>query len=281
MEPAAVFSLDPASLPKATAIAHEGKLPLIEASAAATKSSKRRCRSFQEHLAELPALVFVVDSGVVQLASVEEGGLVAIHAGFHGPGLDYRRQKGGGRSERIARAVGLKAGKLPTVVDATAGLGVDAFVLASLGCEVTLLERVPAVSVLLRDGLARSHAYAAAQDEKLEGILGRMRLQHVEATTYLESLEEVDRPDVVYLDPMFPERKKSAAVKKEMQIFHKLVGPDEDAGRLFNMALTRAAQRVVVKRPRVAPSLPGPRPSHVLEGKRNRYDVYLVAPRQI
>ena len=276
MDPEAVFCLDAPSLPKASGIADDGRLPLIEPNAAAAKSTKRRLRFFREHLVELPALVFIVESGVLQLASVGEGGIVAIHAGFHGAGMDYRRQKGGGRSEMIARAVGLKGGKLPAVIDATAGLGVDAFVLASLGCEVTLLERVPAVAALLRDGLERSRAFAAEEDGKLEGILRRMRLQQVDAAGYLDSLDEVDWPDVIYLDPMFPERKKSAAVKKEMQIFHKLVGADEDAGQLLDTALARTRQRVVVKRPRIAPALAGPGPGHVIEGKRSRYDVYFA-----
>lgn len=277
MDPSAVFCLDSARLPKATALATDLKLPLVEAGSIATKPVRERLRFFKDHLAKLPSLAFLVGADALQLALIEEPGVLAIRASFHGSGMDYRREKGGGRSELIAKAVGLRGGKSPTVIDTTAGLGVDAFVLAGLGCRVTMLERVPAVVALLQDGLERSRKFAADQDDKLVDILNRMSLVQAEASVYLKGLGEEAFPDVIYLDPMFPERKKSAAVKKEMQIFHKLVGADEDADRLFEIALARARNRVVVKRPRIAPAMTGREPSHVIEGKRNRYDVYLAS----
>ncbi|MGB0744183.1 MAG: class I SAM-dependent methyltransferase [Opitutales bacterium] len=277
MQPAAVFSLDSACLAQSEALAGAFGLPVVEASGWAAKSSRERLRFYESHLAGLPALAFLYDVDALQLALIETSGVIAIRAGFHGSGVDYRRAKGGGRSEMIARAVGLKGGKSPNVLDATAGLGVDAFVLASLGCTVTMLERVPAVSALLQDGLARSRRYAAEQDADLADILGRLQFIERDAAAYLDSLGEADLPDVVYLDPMFPERKKSAAVKKEMQLFHQLIGPDDDAGQLLESALGRAQKRVVVKRPRIASPLSGREPSHVLEGKRNRYDIYLAS----
>lgn len=275
MDPAAVFCLNRSSAAQAAALVESGGLPTIDASRIATDSTKERLRFFQDHLPHLPALAFLVRDDATQLALVDDRSVLAISARFHGAGMDYRREKGGGRSELIAKAVGLKGGKSPMVIDATAGLGVDAFVLASLGCRVTMLERVPAVNALLRNGLERSRLYAAEEDAKLQAILSRMRLVQTDATGYLNNLEEEEFPDVIYLDPMFPERKKSAAVKKEMQIFHKLIGPDDDADRLFQVALARARDRVVVKRPRVAPSLTDRSPSHSIEGKRNRYDIYL------
>jgi 16S rRNA (guanine1516-N2)-methyltransferase len=55
----------------------------------------------------------------------------------------YRRLHGGGNGQPLARAIGLKTYGLPLVViDATAGLGQDSFVLASLGCHVTMIERL-------------------------------------------------------------------------------------------------------------------------------------------
>lgn len=277
MDPALVFCLDRSSAAKASALAANFGLPTLDASGLAEKTTKARLLFFQDHLPHLPSLVFLVNDGALQLASVDDRGVLAISASFHGAAVDYRREKGGGRSELIAKAVGLKGGKSPAVIDATAGLGVDAFVLASLGCRVTLLERVPAVGALLQDALARSRLYAEEEDAKLGEVLRRMELVQTDAVAYLNRLSEADFPDVIYLDPMFPERKKSAAVKKEMQVFHKLVGPDDDANRLFESALVRARNRVVVKRPRIAPALPGPEPSHTIEGKRNRYDVYLTS----
>lgn len=274
MEPAAVFCLDSESLPKARALSTDLNLPLVEATDFAAKSTKHRLRFFHDRMAIIPALAFIFEADTLQLAWVEEQRVLAIHAGFHGPGMDYRREKGGGRSEMIARAVGLKAGRLPSVIDATAGLGVDAFVLAGLGCEVTMLERVPAVGALLQDGLERSRVHASDNDPELQSALTRLQLIQADATVFLNDLHEADFPDVVYLDPMFPERRKSAAVKKEMQIFHRLIGPDEDVARLFEAALTVARERVVVKRPRIAPALTDREPGHVIEGKRNRYDIY-------
>lgn len=277
MRPAAVYCLAASALKLAAALADETGLPMVDASGLCHEPARERHRFVRDDLAQQPALAYLVDADGVQLALIDAGRVVGIRAGFHGSTMDYRRAKGGGRSEMIARAVGLKGGEFPSVVDATAGLGGDAFVLASLGCPVTLLERVPAVYVLLEDGLRRSRDYAAEADAALEEILNRMRLVRGEAAGYLEQLDETDLPDVIYLDPMFPERKKSAAVKKEMQIFHKLVGPDEDAGRVFAVALRRARKRVVVKRPRIAPTLTEAKPNHTLEGKRNRYDIYLTA----
>jgi len=277
MDPSVVFCLAGARLAEATALAADFRLPLVEAGRIAAKPARERLKFFKNHLPALPSTAFLVCADALQLALVEEQGVLAIDASFHGSGMDYRREKGGGRSELVAKAVGLKGNKCPTVIDATAGLGVDAFVLASLGCRVTLLERVPAVSALLQDGLARSRLVAAEQDDRLEAILKRMQLIEGDSVEYLNRLSEVDFPDVIYLDPMFPERRKSAAVKKEMQIFHKLIGSDNDAEEVFETALMRARDRVVVKRPRIAPALAGRAPSHVIEGKRNRYDVYLAA----
>lgn len=275
MDPVAVFCLDSSSTVKAGTLAREFALPLFEDATVACNTSKERLRFFQRHLTELPAIAFLVGANVLNLALIDQEGVLSISAGFHGSTLDYRREKGGGRSEMIAKAVGVKGDKPLSVIDATAGLGVDAFVLASLGCQVTMIERVSAVNALLRDGLERSSHYASEHNAGLEAILQRMQLVQADAAEYLQSIEEAASPEVIYLDPMFPERKKSAAVKKEMQLFHKLIGSDDDADRLFQSALAKARSRVVVKRPRVATALSGPKPSYVLEGKRNRYDIYL------
>lgn len=182
----------------------------------------------------------------------------------------YRRKFGGGKGEGIAKAVGLNKKPDLTVIDATAGLGRDAFVLASLGAQVTMVERNPAVAALLTDGLRR-----AAQDPQLASWLpSRMQLVHQAA---LQALTDLPAPDVVYLDPMFPEREKSALVKKEMRAFHDVVGSDTDADALLAPALALAHKRVVVKRPGYAGFLAGQKPSMSIEGKNNRFDVYVIA----
>ncbi len=205
-----------------------------------------------------------------------QGNNLSIRADFHGATTTYRRKQGGGKSQMIARAVGIKNGVFPNVLDATAGLGKDAFVLASLGCQVTLLEREPIIYALLEDAMKRAEQFAAHKDSTLQEILNRMDLIRADAIDYMHEHLAQERPDVVYLDPMFPPRTKSAQVKKEMQVFHCLLGTDDTADALLEAALQFARYRVVVKRPRLAPTLSDHAPSHTLEGKRNRYDVYAL-----
>ncbi|MCF1490334.1 class I SAM-dependent methyltransferase [Pseudomonas sp. AA27] len=180
----------------------------------------------------------------------------------------HRRLYGGGNGQMIAKAVGIAQGVRPQVLDATAGLGKDAFVLASLGCQMTLIERQPLIAALLEDGLARARG-----DEEIGPIVARMRLLTGNAIERMRAWEG-EAPQVIYLDPMFPHRDKSALVKKEMRVFRPLVGDDLDAPALLEAALALATHRVVVKRPRKALVIEGAKPSHSLEGKSSRYDIY-------
>lgn len=184
----------------------------------------------------------------------------------------HRRRFGGGRSQLIAKACGLTKGVTPSIVDATAGLGRDAFVLASLGAQVLLIERVAAIAALLEDGLKR-----ASRHSDTAAIAARMTLRHGDAADSLAALvaSASFTPQVIHLDPMFPHREKSALVKKEMRLFRQLAGDDNDAPRLLEAALDVATHRVVVKRPRKAPPIAGPTPQHTLEGKTSRYDLYV------
>jgi 16S rRNA (guanine1516-N2)-methyltransferase len=220
------------------------------------------------------ALVFAEDG--VSLRSVQQSdkkGQKDIMVDFCGGAAAHRRKYGGGKGQLIAKAVGLKAGFKPPVYDMTAGLGGDAFVLASLGCQVTMVERNPVVHALLADGLARAKAFAEDQDAELLETIQRMQLVQANAVEWLRQTDE-KLLSVIYLDPMFPERKKSASVKKEMRAFHSLVGDDADAGELLSAALAAVEHRVVVKRPRLAPSIDDREPSLKLEGKSSRYDIY-------
>ena len=182
----------------------------------------------------------------------------------------HRLKFGGGKGQDIAKAVGLNKHKDLTVVDATAGLGRESFVLASLGCTVTLLERSPIVHALLADGLQR-----ARLEPSLQTILARMKLIQANAIEWLQNLTIIQKPDVIYLDPMFPERQKSALVQKEMRFLQEVVGEDPDNDNLLAVACTKATKRIVVKRPRIAPELAGRKPAFVISGTAVRYDVYL------
>ncbi len=169
--------------------------------------------------------------------------------------------------------MGVTRKKLPLhVLDATAGLGRDAFVLADLGCDVVLCEREPLIAHMLQSGLRNS---AGAHDPWLDQVLARMQLVAADATQLAP--ERLATFDVIYLDPMFPGRDKSAAVKKEMAIFQLLLGTQQNSGNadeLMHWALSSPVSRIVVKRPVRAASLANLAPSHAISGKAVRYDVY-------
>jgi len=188
---------------------------------------------------------------------------------FVGGALGHRLRFGGGRGQALHRAAGFTNGKTPNLVDATAGLGRDAFLLASMGACVTLIERSPEVHALLRDALER----ASAAGPEFAEIVGRMTLLHGDAKALLPSLTA----EVVLVDPMHPPRKNTALVKKEMRVLRQLVGADPDALELMQTALACAQKRVVLKWPLHADPLPGLRkPSHQIIGKTTRYDVFML-----
>ncbi len=197
-----------------------------------------------------------------------------LHVDFVAGRADHRRRFGGGRNQLIARACGLNRGALPSIVDATAGLGRDAFVLASLGSPVLMIERVAATAAILVDGLTRAQGCA---DDEIREIALRMQALQGDASRDLGELVALwdQPPQVVHLDPMYPHRDKSALVKKEMRLFRALAGDDADAPALLDSALEVATHRVVVKRPRKAEPIGGIAPSHVVEEKTSRYDVYV------
>jgi len=211
------------------------------------------------------------DEHGLQLFKSDEPKLGAIRVDFVTGASAHRRKFGGGKGQAIAKAVGLNKGAIPHVLDATAGLGRDAFVLAALGCKVTMHERHPVVAALLYDGLQRAY-----QDPEIgEWMKAQVGMTFGSSHDLLNSTEV--EPDVVYLDPMFPHREKSALVKKEMRVFQSLVGDDHDADDLLPFAMKLASKRVAVKRPDYAPFLDEQKPSMQITTKKNRFDVYVKA----
>ena len=188
-----------------------------------------------------------------------------VRVAFDSATMLHRRR--GGQNELLGKAVGVKASRQPSVWDATGGFGRDAFVLADLGCRITLCERVPVLAWLLEDAI--NGATVSGYDQVREAA-GRMTVRH-EDSRYLD----VPPGDVIYLDPMFPERKKTAAVKKEAAILQHLAYPDDDVEALWEWAWQQPVERIVVKRPLRAPVLGGQKPSHVLAGKSIRFDVFV------
>lgn len=219
-------------------------------------------------LAGAAAFALQVGPDGLQLQALDAEAPGPVRVDFVTGALAHRRQFGGGSGQMIARAVGIQPGIRPRILDATAGLGRDGFVLATLGCEVTLIERQPLIAALLADGLARAHA-----DGEVCAIAQRMHLRQGNAIALMGDWDG-EPPQVIYLDPMFPHRDKSALVKKEMRLFRPLVGDDDDAPALLAAARALASHRVVVKRPRKAPAIAGVAPGYSLEGKSSRYDIY-------
>tara|TARA_R110000787_G_scaffold23762_3_gene67719 strand:- start:134152 stop:134769 length:618 start_codon:yes stop_codon:yes gene_type:complete len=188
---------------------------------------------------------------------------------FTGGAVAHRFRFGGGRGQALPKAVGMKRGKTPKIVDATAGLGRDAFLLASLGAEVTLIERSPVIHELLKVGMASARQVGGDVAE----VINRMTLIHGDARDLLPSL----LPEVVIVDPMHPVRKKTALVKNEMRMLREIVGTDEDSIELMQVALATASERVVLKWPQRASPMEGIRgASHQIAGKSTRYDVFMV-----
>lgn len=185
----------------------------------------------------------------------------------------YRRIKGGG--ELIVKAMGGVKQQRPLVLDLTAGLGRDSFVLASWGFKVQMVERSAVVAALLEDGIRRA---SREGDEEISAIMANMQLIHGDSEDYLMALDKhsPELPDIIYLDPMFPASKKTALVKKEMRAFHYLVGDEQADSELLAMALGYARHRVVVKRPAKAPFLESRKPNFSLEGKAVRFDIYTI-----
>ncbi|MFT4732957.1 MAG: 16S rRNA (guanine1516-N2)-methyltransferase [Gammaproteobacteria bacterium] len=217
-------------------------------------------------------LVYTSQGLALRLSNEPSWGDIIVD--FNSPSLNYRKLHGGGRNEALAKAIGIKGKDTLSVIDCTAGMGNDSFIMASVGAHVTMLERSPIIGALLEDALNRI--------EVIPEFWGRMLLVKTDATDYIlkQGTNKNAKPlaDVIYLDPMFPHKKKSALVKKEMRAFQQLLGADVDSAQLLEAALNHAGSRVVVKRPSFAESIElasGRKPDTAIESKKHRFDVYI------
>lgn len=186
---------------------------------------------------------------------------------FLGGKNGYRLAKETTIKQPLARAVGIKAGYRPTVLDGTGGLGGDALVLAGLGCRVTICERSPILAALLEDAITRAVQAGSAAASRLQLLPGDARF-HL--------LENRGRYDSIYLDPMYPAREHSALNRQTMRVIRQLVGDDEDSDQLLAAARQAAGRRVAVKRPHPSPFLGEASPNHSIFMKNSRFDVYLA-----
>lgn len=205
----------------------------------------------------------------------------------------------------------------PIAIDATAGLGQDSFLLAAAGFTVYMFEQDPIIAALLEDALNRAQSDPALANivERMhlfteDSISALQRLsislsqdkqvQHISSIPNQETAEVflppqdqgnqtsdtslfanrpylTAKPDVIYLDPMFPARTKSAAVKKRFQLLHHLEHPCENEEELLSAAMNIRPRKIVVKRMAKGPFLAGKKPSYSIKGKSIRYDCYVYA----
>jgi 16S rRNA (guanine1516-N2)-methyltransferase len=183
--------------------------------------------------------------------------------------VGHRLRFGGGRGQDLAKAMGLRAGKTPMIVDATAGLGRDSFLLASLGAQVILIERSEKMHALLVEGMNR----AENEGGEFREIISRMTLMKGDAKDLIPELSG----EAILIDPMHPPRQKSALVKRELRQVREIVGTDDDAADLVRIALAHAQNRVVLKWPAKADPIDGLKAcTHQILGKTTRYDVFMV-----
>lgn len=154
-------------------------------------------------------------------------------------------------------------------IDATAGMGEDAFLLAAQGYEVTLFEQNPVIAVLLKDALRRAKKHPVLKD-----IASRMNLVQDNSVEGMSKL--LDPVDVIYLDSMFPARQKSSLINKKLQLIQKLEPPCSEETDLFDAAISASPSKIIVKRPLKSEFLAGRKPSYTLNGKAIRYDCYTL-----
>ena len=189
---------------------------------------------------------------------------------FFSKKIRYRMQHINKAQEPLLRALGWKSTEQKQVLDMTAGLGRDACLLFFAGFNVTMFERNPVLQLLLENALTAlpeadfSQQFLLAQEDSIS-YLKRMKVEDPTG----------DFADAIYMDPMYPERKKSALVKKELRIIRHLVGADMDSEALLQAAIESGVSRVVVKRPKGATYVADRTPNHSVESPNTRFDVYL------
>lgn len=240
-----------------------------------------------KHLTKLPLLETSNVDGFTHVLCLDDSGLslqaLNLKAGeshkqptrvdFQDAALLYRKNSFG-RHQGLAKAVGLNKHEPMHVLDATAGLGRDAFILASMGCRISMLEQSAVIYSLLFDGIKRSEN---AEDLELSSIIQNMSLHHANAYEWFDEIIQGDKtkPDVIYLDPMFPPRNKNANVKKDIGLLQEILGFDETSDSLIEVAKNCARHRVVVKKPGSRVSKGSTKPSFVVPGKTAHFEVFV------
>jgi len=218
--------------------------------------------------------LLLYSEGALKIMRTDEKIKSAFSIDFFSTKAKHHKLNQGRGKLPIIKACGIKHNQRPSIIDATAGLGQDSFLLASFGSMVTCIEQQPIIAELLMDALSRAKRGSdKLGSESIIEIANRMNVICDYAETYLKR----HQADVVYLDPMYPiqENPKQAKVKKQMQLLRDLDGTESNEQALFASAIKACKKRLVVKRPNWASHLAGKEPTHHIPGKTHRYDVYL------
>jgi len=227
--------------------------------------------NFSDNLEITTPLYLNFDNDLPALTETDNQSYVTTD--FTSGGLAHRLQFGGGKGQTIAKAIGITSKNKPHILDATAGLGRDSLILANLGCKMSLVEKSPVLYEMLIQAQLNASDNTLFKQATEEGF----SIYQGDATSFMKK-RIIPECDVVYLDPMYPEKKKSALVKKDMQILQKLLGhsTEDEITDLLEAALKFAKQRVVVKRPKGSDAISGLKPTMSLNSKKTRYDVYVI-----
>ena len=169
-------------------------------------------------------------------------------------------------SELLVKAAKIKdAGDELCAIDATAGLGEDSLLLAAAGFKVKMYEQNPVIYELLCDAKRR-----AENDSFLVNIVSKMEIFNRNSIDAMTSLDFC--PDIILLDPMFPERQKSALVKNKLQVIQSLEMPCTNEVDMLYAATMAKPKRIVIKRPPKGEFLASVKPDYSISGKAVRFD---------
>lgn len=218
---------------------------------------------------EHSSMAVIVNSDSLELYDRSTPKKKPIKVDFTSKKNNYRCLSFKKKNELLYKAIGIKKNYFPSILDATAGLGKDAFLLSFFGCSVLMIEHHPVIAALLKDGLERGY-----KDKNIGNWL-KKRLHLIFNDSLNMSKMSILPPDVIYLDPMYPISRKKASPKKEMQFLRKLINSCYQPVELLNVAKNFAKKRIVVKRPSYANPLSNDKIDFIISNKSHRFDIYL------
>lgn len=218
---------------------------------------------------ENASMALIIDKNTLSLYNRLKPNEKIIKVDFLSKQNNYRCLKFKKKNEALYKALGIKNNYFPSVIDATAGFGRDAFLISFWGCHVIMIERHPIIAALLKDGLQRAY-----KSEKIGNWLQK-RLHLIFYDSFKMFQMPILQPDIIYLDPMYPINKKKALPKKNMQLLRNIIENNNDDENLLNISRKIAKKRIIVKRPFYAKSLSKEKLEFSISNKKNRFDIYL------